>query len=249
MLAEAGADRDDAAVCGSQPQRGVQGGDQAPGAGPYADLDQPDGGVRGDGVHKLGVLDLLAGRQPRGDRADQAAVDQQPRGGQPEEAVEPGHILAEVSDHLLGLLRSILDQNDGLAASADPAIEQRLDAVGDLELPRGVARRRGQAVRRRLQGRVLRRLHRHAADRRPAGARPAGTRPAGARAAGARAAPAGQDDRGCRHGPGPERARTRPGRPAAAVPRVICHSPAWYPPRICERAHRGTATGPQAGRA
>jgi len=106
-------------------------------------------------VHHLDVQHLLAESQPGGTGAGERGDDPHPRGRQLEQAVEGRHVLAHVGDQGRVQLRfREFGQHDGLALAVDPAVEERLDAVGHLELLRGVAGGHGVAVRRRASGRA-----------------------------------------------------------------------------------------------
>ena len=95
--------------------------------------------------------------------------DLQPRGGQAEKTVKSRQVLPDVGSrgwHLDGgnRQRRELQQHDGLPAAGDPAIKQRLDAVGGPELPWCVTRRPGgQAISRHGTRRAGQRRRRGAA--------------------------------------------------------------------------------------
>ncbi len=64
-----------------------------------------------------------------------------------EQVVETRHVLAQVSDQGRVQLRfGQLGQHHGLATAVDPALQERLDAVGNLELLGRVASGRKAAV-------------------------------------------------------------------------------------------------------
>ena len=92
----------------------------------------------------------------QGERAPASVViDPHPRGRQVEQAVEGRHVLAHVGDQRRVQLRfREFGQHDGLAAAVDPAVEERLDPVGHLELLRRVAGGHGVAVHRGATGRA-----------------------------------------------------------------------------------------------
>ena len=98
------------------------------------------GGTGGERVHHLDVQHLLAESQPGGTGPGERGEDPHPRGRQVEQAVEGRHVLAHVGD--VGRVQprfGEFGQHHGLAAAVDPAVEERLDAVGHLELLRRVA--------------------------------------------------------------------------------------------------------------
>ena len=112
---------------------------------------------RGRPRHYLGVLDLLPAGQPGRGGAGQRRHDPQPRGRQPEHSVESGQVLPDVGNRGRGCRRraGLLQQHHGLTAAVYPVNQQGLDAVGHVELARGVAaRRREQAVGGGLAGRM-----------------------------------------------------------------------------------------------
>ena len=133
--------------------RGERGGELGRGAHVRrVDQNLADGGVGGDGVHQLGVLHLLQAGQPRrGGRARQGRGDLDPCRGQAEPVVEVRYVLPDVSDRRgprpcrRGAARrsrfGLLGQRHRDAAAVDPAIQQRLDAVGDPELVGCITRR------------------------------------------------------------------------------------------------------------
>ena len=131
------------------PQGGDRGRHSLVGAVERCPFDQEDGerGARSDRVDHLGVQDLLPVRQPRLLRPGEGAHEPQARRGQVEQTVEGGEVLAQVGDLWRGELRlGQLGQHHRLAPAVDPALEERLDAVGDLELLRRVARVHRNAV-------------------------------------------------------------------------------------------------------
>ena len=94
----------------------------------------------------FGVQDLLPEGEPGVRRAGESAHHLQARRRQAEQAVVGGKVLAQVSNLGRVQLRfGEFRQHHGLAAAVDPAPEERLDAVGDLELLRRIAGRDGTA--------------------------------------------------------------------------------------------------------
>ena len=95
----------------------------------------------------FGVQDLFAEGEPGVGCAGEGAYYLQVRGGQVEQVVVGGEVLAEVGD--LGRVElgfGEFGEDDGFAAAVDAAAEERLDAVGGLELLRCVAGGDGFAV-------------------------------------------------------------------------------------------------------
>ena len=138
------AEGDDAALRGAQPQGGDRGRDRLPGAVQGGSLDQDDGerGAGSDRVDHFGVQNLLPKGEPGVHRAGEGAHHLQARRRQVVQAVVGGEVLAQVGNH--GRVRLRLGefrQHHGLAAAVDPAPEERLDAVGGLELLRRVTGR------------------------------------------------------------------------------------------------------------
>ena len=95
----------------------------------------------------LGVQDLLPEGEPGVRRAGESAHHLKARRRQVEQAVEGSEVLAQVSNQGRVQLRfGEFRQHHGLAAAVDPALEERLDAVGDLKLLRRITGRDGVAV-------------------------------------------------------------------------------------------------------
>ena len=137
-----GADRHDAAFGAAETQRVDGGGDRVVGVvqGRRRDQEDDQGGIGGERVHHLDVQHLLAESQPGGTGPGQRGDDPHPRGRQAEHVVEGRHVLAHVGDQGRVQPRfGEFGQHHGLAAAVDPAVEERLDAVGHLELLRRVA--------------------------------------------------------------------------------------------------------------
>ena len=138
------AEGDDAALRGAQPQGGDRGRHRLAGAVQGGPLDQDDGerGAGSDRVDHFGVQDLLAEGEPGVHRAGEGTHHLEPRRRQVVQAVVGGEVLAQVSNHGRVRLRfGEFRQHHGLAAAVDPAPEERLDAVGDLELLRRITGR------------------------------------------------------------------------------------------------------------
>lgn len=80
-------------------------------------------------------------------RGGEGAYYLEARGGQVEQVVVSGEVLAEVGD--LGRVQlgfGEFREDDGFAAAVDAALEERLDTVGGLELLRRRTGRGGVAV-------------------------------------------------------------------------------------------------------
>ena len=95
----------------------------------------------------LGVQDLLPEGEPGVRRAGEGAHHLEARRRQAVQAVVGGKVLAQVGNLGRVQLRfGELRQHHGLTAAVDPALEERLDAVCDLELPRCITGRDRGAV-------------------------------------------------------------------------------------------------------
>ena len=93
--------------------------------------DDGDGGAGSDHVHHLRVQRLLAVRQSGRSRSGQGGHHAHPRGRQAEPLVKASHVLAQVTDGRRVRLGLGERGNDhGLTAAVDPAVDERLDAVG-----------------------------------------------------------------------------------------------------------------------
>jgi hypothetical protein len=142
----AGADGDDIAAGHGKPQEFDYGLGEARCAvlGRWGQQDHHDAGPGGDLMHDLDVLDLLKTSKVRRRLARHGGHHPQPGRGNVVQAVEPREVQADVAD--IGRRRwwlvRYLRHHNRLAATVDPAIEQRLDAVGGAEWPRGIAGRR-----------------------------------------------------------------------------------------------------------
>ena len=151
-----GADRHDAAFGAAETERADGGGDRVVGVvqGRRRDQEDDQGGIGGERVHHLDVQHLLAESQPGGTGPGERGDDPHPRGRQAEHVVEGRHVLAHVGDQGRAQLGfGEFGQHHGLAAAVDPAVEERLDAVGHLELLRRVAGGERVAVGGRAGGR------------------------------------------------------------------------------------------------
>ena len=99
MFPQAEADQRHVGAGDGQPQSGDHVGGRVRGA--VRDVggqqDHPESGGGGDRVHDLGVLDFLVSRLPWRACAGQGGHDLDPRGGQPEHAVECRQILAYIA--------------------------------------------------------------------------------------------------------------------------------------------------------
>ena len=149
LFAPTVAERDHRALGQTQPKGRSDAGAGVRSAlcGRIADQDLADGGIGSHRVHDFGVLHLFGVGQPRRRRTGEAIDDPQARGGQAEHAVESGEILADVGDPWRRPGRGgELHQHHALAAAIDPVMKQRLNAVGDPELARGVTLCRAQTI-------------------------------------------------------------------------------------------------------
>jgi hypothetical protein len=83
-------------------------------------------------VHDLGVLHFLKVRQPGRRLVREGVHDLQPRGRQAEHAIKSRQVLPDIGHRGRRSCRwGEFQQHDGLPAAGDPAIQQRLDAVGN----------------------------------------------------------------------------------------------------------------------
>ena len=162
MFPQTEADQRHVGAGDGQPQSGEHVGGRVRGAvqGVGGQQDHPESGGGGDRVHDLGVLDFLVSRLPWRACAGQGGHDLDPRGGQPEHAVECRQILAYIAGRRDSRRRGYRGaggrgaggRGNGkdrhrLAAAVDPPVQQGLDAILDPEQGRGIAGDRGkQAV-------------------------------------------------------------------------------------------------------
>ena len=162
MFPQTEADQRHVGAGDGQPQPGEHVGGRVRGAvrGVGGHQDHPESGGGGDRVHDLGVLGFLVSRLPWRACAARGGHDLDPRGRQPEYAVECREILAYIAGRRDSRRRGYRGaggrgagrRGNGkdrhrLAVAVDPPGQQRLDAILGPEQGRGITGDRGkQAV-------------------------------------------------------------------------------------------------------